>query len=57
MRCVAAPVLAADGTCVAAVSITAPADRLVFAQQAPAVRFAAQQASQTVADRTANGRP
>ena len=32
VRCIAAPVLAADGTCFAAVSITAPADRLVFAQ-------------------------
>ena len=35
VRCVAAPVLATDGTCVAAVSITAPADRLVFAQHRP----------------------
>ncbi len=56
VRCVAAPVLV-NGSCVAALSLTAPATRLVFAQHAPAVRFAAQQASQTVADRTANGRP
>ena len=50
VRCIAAPVLAADGTCVAAVSITAPADRLVFAQVAPAIRYAAQQVSHAVAD-------
>ena len=48
VRCVAAPVLAVDGTCIAAVSITAPADRLVFAQMAPAVRYAAQQVSRAV---------
>lgn len=56
VRCIAAPVLAADGSCVAAVSITAPAARLVFAQHAPAVSYAAQQASQAVAGRTAPGR-
>jgi DNA-binding IclR family transcriptional regulator len=44
----AAPVLV-NGSCVAALSLTAPATRLVFAQHAPAVRFAAQQASQAVA--------
>ena len=49
VRCVAAPVLAADGTCVAAVSITAAADRLVFAQMAPAIRYAAQQVSHALA--------
>jgi DNA-binding IclR family transcriptional regulator len=49
VRCVAAPVLTADGTCVAAVSITAQADRLVFAQMAPAVRYAAQQVSHAIA--------
>ena len=53
VRCIAAPVLAADGTCLAAVSITAPADRMVFAQVAPAVRYAAQQASLAVAHRWA----
>ena len=50
VRCIAAPVLTADGTCLAAVSITAPAERMVFAQVAPAIRYAAQQASLAVAD-------
>lgn len=45
IRCIAAPMLGVDNTCVAAISITAPAGRLVFAQHAPAVRHAAQQAS------------
>ena len=53
VRCIAAPVLTADGTCLAAVSITAPADRMVFAQVAPAIRYAAQQASLAVAHRWA----
>ena len=55
VRCVAAPVLV-NGSCAAALSLTAPATRLVFAQYAPAVRFAARQASLAVADRSANGR-
>jgi DNA-binding IclR family transcriptional regulator len=55
VRCVAAPVLV-NRSCVAALSLTAPATRLVFAQHGPAVRFAAQQASQAVAERTSNGR-
>ena len=49
MRCIAAPVLAADGTCLAAVSITASADRLVFAQMVPAIRYTAQQVSHAAA--------
>jgi DNA-binding IclR family transcriptional regulator len=53
VRCIAAPVLAADGTCIAALSITAPADRLVFGQMVPAVRYTAQQVSQAVARRLA----
>jgi DNA-binding IclR family transcriptional regulator len=53
VRCIAAPVLATDGSCVAAVSITAPADRLVFAQLAPVIRYAGQQASLAVAHRCA----
>jgi DNA-binding IclR family transcriptional regulator len=51
VRCIAAPVLGANSSCVAAISITAPAGRLLFAQHAPAVRHAAQQASQAMAGR------
>ncbi len=49
VRCVAAPVLTADGTCVAALSVTAPANRMVFAQISSAVRYAAHQASSAIA--------
>jgi DNA-binding IclR family transcriptional regulator len=49
VRRIAAPALATDGSCVAAVSITAPGGRMVFAQFAPAIRYAAQQAALAVA--------
>ncbi len=41
LACVAAPVMAADGSCVAAVSITGPAHRLSLSRSAPLVREAA----------------
>lgn len=53
LRCVAAPVVAADGSCVAAVSVTGPASRLFFTKLAPIVRHAAQRSSHALAATTA----
>jgi DNA-binding IclR family transcriptional regulator len=49
LRCVAAPVTGPDGSCVAAVSLTGPADRLNLSRMAPLVRHAAQQTSHALA--------
>jgi DNA-binding IclR family transcriptional regulator len=45
LRCVAAPVAGPDGSCVAAVSLTGPVERLNVYRAAPIVRRAARQAS------------
>jgi Transcriptional regulator len=49
VECVAAPVRAADGACVGAISITVPAHRLHLMQLAPVVRGAAAEASRALA--------
>jgi DNA-binding IclR family transcriptional regulator len=51
VHCVAAPVTAPDGTCIAALSVTGPAGRLDFCRLAPAVSSAAHQASRVLATR------
>ena len=56
VHCVAAPVMAPDGACVAALSVTGRAGRLDFCRLAPAVSAAARQASRMLAARTACAR-
>lgn len=51
VHCIAAPVSARDGTCVAALSVTGPAGRLDFCRLAPAVSSAAHQVSRVLAAR------
>ena len=53
VHCVAAPVTAPDGACVAALSVTGPAGRLDFCRLAPAVSAAAHQASRVLAAHSA----
>ena len=54
VHCVAAPVTAPGGGCVAALSVTGPAGRLDFCRLAPVVSSAAHQASRMLAARTAD---
>ena len=49
LHCVAAPVTGPDGSCVAAVSVTGPADRPNVNRVAPLVRHAARQTSHVLA--------
>jgi DNA-binding IclR family transcriptional regulator len=52
VHCIAAPVTAPDGACVAALSVTGPAGRLDFPRLAPMVSSAARQASLLFAARS-----